>query len=157
MQNDVRHRVVLHRTADEGDEALLRPRAPFGPPALELVGPMPSPGAAEHVRSDLCPPGLQWYWRADFVKELSDEAIARHVEHGSTPADLQSTMHLYPIERSGGARAAATRRPWAYRDATWAEVIVGVDPDPANAERITDVVQALLGGAASRTPPAART
>ncbi|MHC4498124.1 MAG: BBE domain-containing protein, partial [Planctomycetota bacterium] len=26
--------------------------------------------------------------------------------------------------------------PWAYRDATWAQVIVGVDPDPANNDRI---------------------
>jgi FAD/FMN-containing dehydrogenase len=28
--------------------------------------------------------------------------------------------------------------PWSYRDANWAGVIVGVDPDPANKERITD-------------------
>jgi hypothetical protein len=27
--------------------------------------------------------------------------------------------------------------PWAYRDAKYAGVIVGVDPDPANAEKIT--------------------
>ena len=26
--------------------------------------------------------------------------------------------------------------PWSYRDAVWTEVIVGVDPDPANKERI---------------------
>jgi hypothetical protein len=31
----------------------------------------------------LYPPGDQWYWRADFVNELSDEAIALHVKHGS--------------------------------------------------------------------------
>ena len=28
--------------------------------------------------------------------------------------------------------------PWAYRDAKWAQVIVGVDPDPANAGTIRD-------------------
>ena len=27
--------------------------------------------------------------------------------------------------------------PWSYRDAIWSEVIVGVDPDPANKDRIT--------------------
>ena len=31
----------------------------------------------------LYPPGLQWYWKADFVHELSDEAIALHVKHGA--------------------------------------------------------------------------
>ena len=29
-------------------------------------------------------------------------------------------------------------KAFSYRDAMWAEVIVGVDPDPANAKRITD-------------------
>ena len=45
----------------------------------------------------LYPPGLQWYWKADFFKELSDEAIEMHVEHGREAADLASTMHLYPV------------------------------------------------------------
>ena len=30
----------------------------------------------------LYPPGLQHYWKANFVKELTDDAIAAHVEHG---------------------------------------------------------------------------
>jgi FAD/FMN-containing dehydrogenase len=45
-------------------------------------------------------------------------------------------MHLYPI--NGAAREVGdTDTPWAYRDANWAQVIVGVDPDPANADKIT--------------------
>ena len=45
-------------------------------------------------------------------------------------------MHLYPI--NGAAhRAGNSETPWSYRDATWSEVIVGVDPDPANKDRIT--------------------
>ena len=81
-------------------------------------------------------PGLQWYWKADFVKELSDEAVALHVKHGSDLPTLHSTMHMYPIN---GAVHAITQNdtPWSYRDANWSEVIVGVDPDPANKDRIT--------------------
>ncbi len=30
-----------------------------------------------------------------------------------------------------------TDTPWSYRDAIWSQVIVGVDPDPANKDRIT--------------------
>jgi hypothetical protein len=81
------------------------------------------------------PPGHQWYWRADFVNELSDEAIALHVKHGSKLPTGQSTVHLYPVDGAAG-RIGRNETAWSYRDAKWAEVIVGVDPDPANNERI---------------------
>ena len=45
-------------------------------------------------------------------------------------------MHLYPI--SGAAsRVGDTETPWAYRNANYAGVIVGVDPEPSNADKIT--------------------
>ena len=48
---------------------------------------------------------------------------------------LQSTMHLYPVD--GAAHDVDPRETaFSYRDARWAEVIVGVDPDPANADTI---------------------
>ncbi len=46
-------------------------------------------------------------------------------------------MHLYPID---GAvhHVDEDETAWNERDATWSMVIVGVDPDPAEGERITD-------------------
>ena len=83
----------------------------------------------------LYPPGLQWYWRADFVNELSDAAIAQHIKYGSEVPTLHSTMHLFPI--NGAAHHVGKQdTAWSYRDATWAQVIVGVDPDPANNDKI---------------------
>jgi FAD/FMN-containing dehydrogenase len=41
-------------------------------------------------------------------------------------------MHLYPIDRAV-QRIAAADTAWAYRGSRYAQVIVGVDPDPANA------------------------
>ncbi len=115
-------------------EEVFKPIRAFGPPALDLVGPMPHP-VLQSMFDGLYPPGHQWYWRADFVNELSDEAIALHVKHGSEMPTMQSSMHIYPI--SGAAhRVGNDETPWAYRDANWAEVIVGVDPDPANNDRI---------------------
>jgi FAD/FMN-containing dehydrogenase len=103
-------------------------------PVLDLVGPMPYP-ALQSMFDAIYPPGLQWYWKADFVKELSDAAIALHRKHGSALPTRHSAMHLYPI--NGAAhRIGKNETPWAYRDATWAQVIVGVDPDPANKARI---------------------
>ncbi|GAC1599781.1 MAG: FAD-binding oxidoreductase [Ramlibacter sp.] len=104
-------------------------------PALYGVGPMPYP-VLQSAFDALYPPGHQWYWRADFVNELSDEAIARHVEHGANLPTMQSSMHLYPID---GAvhRVGRKDTPFTYRDAKWASVIVGVDPDPANRDLIS--------------------
>ena len=114
----------------------LRPSAAVGAVALDLVGPLPHP-ALQSMFDALYPPGFQWYWRADFVNELSDEAIALHIKHGSTLPTLFSTMHLYPINGAAG-RVGKNDTAWSYRSATWGEVIVGVDPDPARADELKD-------------------
>lgn len=114
---------------------ILQPLRNFRPPAFEFFAPMPFP-MLQSMFDGLYTPGLQWYWKADFVKELSDEAIAVHLKHGAELPTLHSTMHLYPI--NGAAHRTGNKdTPWSYRDATWSEVIVGVDPDPANEDRIT--------------------
>jgi hypothetical protein len=114
---------------------ILEPLREFRPPAFEFFAPMPFP-ILQTMFDGLYPPGLQWYWKADFVKELSDEAIALHIKHGSQLPSLHSTMHLYPI--NGVAHKAKDGdTPWSHRDATWSEVIVGVDPDPVNTNHIT--------------------
>ena len=104
-------------------------------PVFEHVGEMPYP-AIQTLFDGLMPPGLQWYWRADFFSEIGPEARANHKKYGSMIPTPLSQMHMYPL--SGAAsRPAATDTPWAYRDAKYAGVFVGVDPDPANAEKIT--------------------
>jgi hypothetical protein len=119
----------------EKAEGIFKPIRSFSPPALDLVGPIPHT-ALQSMFDGLYPPGLQWYWKADFVNELSDEAIALHVKYGSKIPTMQSSMHLYPI--NGAAhRVGKNDTPWSYRDATWAQVIVGVDPNPANKDRIS--------------------
>ena len=116
-------------------ERVFKPIRGFKTPALDFVGPIPHP-ALQSMFDPIYPPGLQWYWKADFVRELSDEAIALHVKHGAMLPTMQSTMHLYPIDgKASAVKTSAT--PWAYRNAVWAEVIVGVDPDPASKEKIT--------------------
>ena len=128
--------VWCYAGALEHAEAALRPMRSVGKPAFDHVGPMPFP-ALQSLFDPLYPPGLQWYWRADFVKELSDQAIAQHIRHGSQIPTMHSTMHLYPVN---GAvhRHANGDTAFSYRDANWAEVIVGVDPDPASADKITE-------------------
>ena len=47
-----------------------------------------------------------------------------------------STMHMYPID-GAASRVPQNATAFAYRDGGWAGVIVGVDPDPANAGLIS--------------------
>jgi FAD/FMN-containing dehydrogenase len=119
--------------AEEADE-VLRPAREVAPPLLDGVAPVPLP-AWQSAFDPIYPPGMHGYWKGDFVDELSDEAIAVHAEHGPKLPSLPSTMHLYPIDGAAG-RVAPDATAWAYRDAKWAEVIYGVDPDPANADAV---------------------
>jgi FAD/FMN-containing dehydrogenase len=116
-------------------EEMFKPIRAVKKPALDFVGPLPQP-ALQSMFDPIYPPGLQWYWRADFVNELSDKAIAEHVRFAQVLPTMHSTMHLYPIN-GAAARVGKNETAWNYRDANWAQVMVGVDPDPANKEKIT--------------------
>jgi FAD/FMN-containing dehydrogenase len=121
---------------EEAEEAFRPIREEVGPAAFEFLGPMPLP-VLNSLFDPLLPPGLQWYWRGDFVNELSDEAIALHVRYGSELPTPLSTMHIYPID---GAvhQVGKNETAFSYRDANWSAIYGGIDPDPANAERITE-------------------
>jgi FAD/FMN-containing dehydrogenase len=119
---------------DRADE-VLEPIRTFGSPLVVGLQAMPFP-VLQSVFDALYPPGLQWYWRADFFGEISDAAIEVHHTFGQQLPTGHSTMHLYPIDGAAG-RVPSDATAFAYRDGGWAGVIVGVDPDPANAGLIT--------------------
>jgi FAD/FMN-containing dehydrogenase len=116
-------------------EEALKPMRTLGHPVFDHVGLAPFP-AVQSMFDPLFVTGMQWYWRADNFTELSDEAIARHVEHGSRMPTMLSTMHLYPVN-GAAQRVGRNETAYSFREALFAEVIVGVDPDPANREKIT--------------------
>jgi FAD/FMN-containing dehydrogenase len=120
--------------ADRAEE-VLAPLRTWGSPLMAGLMEMPFT-AMQSMFDGLLPPGLQWYWRADFFNDLSDEAIAVHEEYAAKIPTAESTMHLYTM---GGAavRVPADATAFPFRSDGFAGVIVGVDPDPANAELIT--------------------
>jgi FAD/FMN-containing dehydrogenase len=122
--------VVWAYTGDTPDEIFAPIRARFGPPALDWVGPISHPGL-NTMFDGLYPAGDQWYWKADFVKEIPDEAVDIHVRYAEQLPTWKSTMHLYPIDGVAG-RVPGDATAWNYRDAKWGMVIVGVSPDPAD-------------------------
>ena len=130
---------------DQG-EAAIKSLRDVAPTVAEHVGPMPYP-ALNSAFDALVPPGLQHYWKANFVKELTDDAIAAHLEHGPKVPTVNSTVHIYPIN---GAchRVAADATAFAYRDATFATVIAGMWPDPAENEANTAWVRGFYDATA---------
>ena len=116
---------------DQGERALA-PIREVAPVVAEHVGAMPYP-ALNSAFDALLPPGLQHYWKANFVTELTDEVIDAHVAHGPRVPTVESTVHIYPIN---GAchRVAPDATAFAYREANFATVIAGMWPDPAQNE-----------------------
>jgi FAD/FMN-containing dehydrogenase len=116
-------------SAEEG-ERVLKPLRDAAPVVAEHVGTMPYP-ALNSAFDGLYPPGLQHYWKANFVKELTDDAIQAHLEHGPKVPAVNSTVHIYPID-GACQRVAPDATAFAYRDASFATVIVGIWPDAAD-------------------------
>ncbi len=98
---------------DRADE-LLAPVREFGSPLLVGVQAMPY-SVLQSAFDALYPAGLQWYWRAEFFDEITDDAIAVHMEYGAQLPTGHSTMHMYPID---GRAAGCARTPPRSRTAT---------------------------------------
>ena len=85
--------------SQEEFDKLIKPAIDLNP-VVTHVGEMPYP-SIQTMFDGLFPPGLQWYWRADFFKELGAEVRKEHLKFGSSIPTPLSQMHMYPI--SGAA------------------------------------------------------
>ncbi len=122
--------------SDEEAEQAMAPMLSVGTPLMHGVQRMPLP-ALNSAFDELYSPGDQWYWRADFMNEIPDDAIAQNEEWNQNMPTWKSGSHMYPID-GAGHDVGKDETPWAYRDTRWSQVIVGVDPDPASAGALRD-------------------
>ena len=127
--------VWCHTGTEEEAAADMKPLLDALPePLLHAPAPMPH-AAIQGAFDEVYPKGDQWYWRADFVNDIPDEAIEIHAKYGAEMPTWKSTMHLYPIDGAVHDVDAADTA-WAYRDSGYGAVFAGVDPDPANVDAI---------------------
>jgi FAD/FMN-containing dehydrogenase len=129
---------------DEGAKAI----DPFRKAAhvvAEFVGPMPYP-AMNSLFDGLVPPGLQHYWKAVYVKDLTDATIEAHMKFGPKIPVVNSTMHIYPIN-GAPQDVPSEATAFGHREAKYATVIAGMWPDPkqneANIRWVRDYYNAL--------------
>jgi hypothetical protein len=128
--------VVFNYLGDEDDaKAAMAPLLDNVPePLLNGVGPVPH-SAMQGAFDGIYPKGQQWYWRADFVNEIPDEAVAIHQRFGSNLPTPLCTMHMYPID--GAVHDVGPEdTAWGYRSANWGSVFAGVGAEPSDAESV---------------------
>ncbi len=119
--------------AMEDGEEILAPRERWGRVLGAHVGRMPYP-ALNSLFDELAPPGLQQYWKGNFVRTLSDEAIEAHVPHALRVPCVESGTFIFPLD-GACKRLAPDATAFPYRHATFSAVISGAWPDPADNDR----------------------
>jgi FAD/FMN-containing dehydrogenase len=117
----------------EHGEAVLRPLREFGPPLVDVVSPMPYV-QQQQLLDEGFPFGLQNYWKSEFLKSLSDEAIDVLVERFSV---VPSPLTAIVLEQFGGAyrRVASGENAFGHRDWDYNFLIISRWTDPADADR----------------------
>jgi FAD/FMN-containing dehydrogenase len=116
----------------ERGEELLRPLREFGPPSVDIVGPMPYT-AVQQLLDPGNPPGLFNYWKAELVDTLGDELIDRSVEHAEGMGRSHSVMLFQPL---GGriARIPDDANAITARQAAWVTHCIGEWETPEETE-----------------------
>ena len=117
---------------EEGEEAM-RPLREFGPPAADMVQPMPYV-AVQQLLDPANQKGFQNYWSADFFGELDDDGVDTLVEHATKPVSPLTQVILLPM---GGAIARVDEDASAFgqRDAQWNIHYLSMWADPAETEK----------------------
>ncbi len=103
--------VILLYAGDPDEGArVCRPLTEFGPPAANLVQPMPYV-AVQQLLDPGNPPGMHNYWSGDFLAELPDDAIDCYVDHAQPPVSPLSQMI---VVAGGGAIARVDETATAF-------------------------------------------
>ncbi len=122
--------------SDEEAEQAMAPMLAVAEPLMHGVGRMPLKDL-NGAFDGLYGPGDQWYWRGDFAREIPDEAIVANRQWNDHPPHWKSGSHIYPID-GAVADVAPDATAFAFRDAVWSQVQIGVSPDAADAEAVRD-------------------
>jgi FAD/FMN-containing dehydrogenase len=124
--------VAVAVAAPEQGEELFRPLREFGPPAVDIVGPMPYT-AVQQLLDPGNPHGLYNYWKAELVPEFGDELIDLSIEHAERMGRSHSIMLFQPL---GGeiARISDESNAITARHAAWTAHCIGEWETPAETE-----------------------
>ncbi len=94
-------------------ERLVAPIKQFGPPLVDMIGPMPYL-AQQSMLEQAMPPNLLNYWKAEFLREVSPDVIRVAVDaFGRVPSPISSIL-FFPI-RGAASRVAPEATAFPHR------------------------------------------
>ena len=99
-------------TVDDGVKAL-QPLKEFGPPVVDIIGPIPYVGQ-QSLLDQAMPPNLLNYWKADFIDGMSDDIIRIAVEAHSRIPSPRSSILFFPIH-GAASRVAPDATAYPHR------------------------------------------
>jgi len=119
-------------SADEGELAI-KPLRTFTHPEIDLIGPIPYL-ALQTIFDATAPKGINAYWKAEYLNNLSDTAINVLVEHPAKMKSLSPFAAVH-IHHWGGAieRANKDATAFAHRNARYVLNVVGLWMEHENA------------------------
>ena len=112
---------------------IVRPLKEFGPPVVDVIGPMPYT-ALQTMLDAAAPPGLLNYWKSGYLQELSRDAIETLVIQAAKMASPLSTIHIQQLG-GGVSRVPADATAYAYRDAPFVVNIISTWTAPSESEQ----------------------
>jgi FAD/FMN-containing dehydrogenase len=124
-------------------DRVLGPVRTFGPPLVDLIGPIPY-SALQSLFDDSAPFGGLSYWKSDTLDELSDECINVLVTHAARLPELcpLTIVHIYPL-RGAIARVGAHETAYSRRTERFSTIVSATWFDPAQSETHIDWVRGL--------------
>jgi FAD/FMN-containing dehydrogenase len=117
---------------EEGEAAVASLRA-FGPPAVDIIGPMPYTVVQQLFDAGV-PFGLQVYLKSEHLASLSDDVIETLLAHTATVTSPLTNVVLFPL---GGAvsRVGEMETAFSHRNVAFDYVIYALWTDPAESDR----------------------
>lgn len=133
--------IVSYVGAIEEGERIIQPLRKFGSPAIDMVEPKPYI-ALQSMLDAANPPGWQNYWKSEYLKGFSDEAIDILIEYASK---RPSPMSKIIIGQLLGAvnRVSNNETPYNHRDAPFIINIVSMWSDTTKNEENIKWAKAL--------------
>jgi FAD/FMN-containing dehydrogenase len=124
--------VVCYNGAVDEGERVIGPLRGFGTPLADTIGPM-SYKQVQRLFDEAFPPGLQNYWKSNFLNGLDERAVEIIVDRFSKTPSPHSAV---AIEHYGGmmSRVGVNETAFRHRDARFNFLICAMWPDPAGEE-----------------------
>ena len=116
---------------DEG-ESVIKPLREYGAPVEDRIAPIPYL-RIQSAGDSIFPRGRRYYWKAQFLREITDEAIGTLLEAYAT---APSRASLLVLQQVGGAiaRVPKSETPYVNRDALYDCFPISIWDDPVDDE-----------------------